>query len=304
MPLLRSKTIFLLLLLALAAYGQQKRIAILPTMDDGEPLMELTDLEYLTATLREIAGNILQGKYSIMTEKNIIDRLGKENTLKVVREGSLLELGRKINADYIGQAKLGRFSGNLTISFMLYSSESGMQVGSINGSAKDILGLLKVLKEKAPEMFKKLPGISNEKVVAYGQQKYIAILHTMDDGEPEMEYTDLNYLTTRLREIAGKVLQNNYNIMSMQNIIDRLGGMNDAREAANEGVEQLGRKIAADYIVQTRLGRFGGNLTISVELLDVKNGMVISKINGEAEDMVGLLYVFERKSPELFRKIN
>jgi len=95
--------IFLLFAVA-AAWGQeqqeQKRLAILQTVDDGEPPIEITDLRYLTATLREIAGNVLQNRYGIMSEQSIIDKLGKDNAVRACKEaeGCLAQLGRKISA--------------------------------------------------------------------------------------------------------------------------------------------------------------------------------------------------------------
>jgi len=161
-----NKLFFALLLLALAAHGQdQKRLAILPTVDDGDTPVEPTDLRYLTVTLREIAENVLQGKYGIMNEQSIIDKLGKDNAAKACKEaeGCLAKLGKQINADYIGQARLGRFDGNFTISVELYNSGNSIQVGIIRGDAKNVSGLLAVLNEKAPGMFRKMPGVSSGK---------------------------------------------------------------------------------------------------------------------------------------------
>jgi len=166
-----KKQFFVLLFFALVVYGQeQKRLAILQTVDDGEPPIELTDLRYLTVTLREIAGNVLQNRYGIMSEQSIIDKLGKDNAAKACKEaeGCLAQLGRKISADYIGQARLGRFDGNLAISVELYNSASGLQVGTIRGDARNVSGLLAVLNEKAPGMFRKMPGISSGKSPSFG----------------------------------------------------------------------------------------------------------------------------------------
>jgi len=163
-----AKMFFILLLFAFAAYGQEeiKRLAILRTVDDGEPSVEVTDLLYLTVRLREIAGNVLQKNYGIMTEQSIIDKLGgRDIAVKVCKEteGCLAQLGRKINADYIGQARLGRFGSNLTISVELYNSGSGLQASpGLTGQAENISGLLDVLNKKAPEMFGKMPGIVYE----------------------------------------------------------------------------------------------------------------------------------------------
>jgi len=69
-------------------------------------------------------------------------------------------------------------------------------------------------------------------LAAYGQeQRRVAILNTEDNGEHELEYTDLLYLTDRLREIAVKVLpQDKYSVMNVQSIIDKLGSKENARQ--------------------------------------------------------------------------
>ncbi|MCL1955932.1 MAG: PEGA domain-containing protein [Fibromonadales bacterium] len=155
------KNIFVLLFLVLAAYGQQeqKRVAILNTEGEG-------DLIYLSVRLREIAVKVLpKDKYSIMTAESIIDKLGsKENAAKVCREAQCLaKIGQKVSAAYIGQARVGDFDGNLTIFMELYNSASGTLVDSFTGEARDLSGLLKVINEKAPQMFGKLPGVSGGK---------------------------------------------------------------------------------------------------------------------------------------------
>ncbi|MCL1957513.1 MAG: hypothetical protein FWF63_09340 [Fibromonadales bacterium] len=157
--------LFILLFLALATHAQeqQKRVAILNTEDDGEPHLEFTDLNYINAKLREIAGNTLpEDKYFVMTTQSIIDKMGsKENAQKVCKEATCMaEVGRKISADYIGQARLGRIGGNLTISMELYHSARGNLLGSFTGNAKDVFGLLAIIDEKALTVFRKMPDVS------------------------------------------------------------------------------------------------------------------------------------------------
>ncbi|MDR2584409.1 MAG: hypothetical protein LBC75_13105 [Fibromonadaceae bacterium] len=158
-----SLPLFILLLFAFAANAQeQKRVAILNTEDNGEQELEYTDLLYLTDRLREIAVKMLpDDKYSVMNVQSIIDKLGsKENARKVCKEAQCMaEIGRKVTAAYIGQARLGRFGGNLTISMELYNSGSGTLVGSFTGKAKDVLGLEAIINENAPQMFGKMPGV-------------------------------------------------------------------------------------------------------------------------------------------------
>ncbi|MDR2584499.1 MAG: PEGA domain-containing protein [Fibromonadaceae bacterium] len=159
-----SLPFFILLFLALAANAQeQKRVAILNTEDDGSPEIEFTNLNFLTGKLREIAVKVLpEDKYSVMSVQSIIDKMGsKENARKVCKEATCMaEIGRKISAAYVGQARLGRFGDNLTINMELYNAGSGVLVGSFAGRAKDVFGLEAIITENAPQMFVKMTGVS------------------------------------------------------------------------------------------------------------------------------------------------
>jgi hypothetical protein len=154
-----KKQFFVLLLFALAAYGQE-RVAIIQTLDDRDSI-GVSELAYLTDRLRETAVDVLpKPSYGVMTTENIIAFLGtQERAAKECREASCLaELGRKVNADYVGQARVGRFGENLTIKTEFYNSNSGNLVGSFTGDAKDIFGLLAIIDEKAPALFRKMMG--------------------------------------------------------------------------------------------------------------------------------------------------
>jgi hypothetical protein len=160
------KIILILLFLVFAAQGQQlQRIAVMGTEDDGDPPIAILEQLHLTDKLREIAGGILpKERYMIMTQQSIVDRLGsQEQAAKLCREAiCLVDLGRKVNADYIAQARIGRFSGNLTIKIELYQVASGGLIASFTDNSKDVQGLLDVLEEKAPDLFKKMPGVVPE----------------------------------------------------------------------------------------------------------------------------------------------
>jgi len=53
-------------------------------------------------------------------------------------------LGRKVSADYVAQAHIGRFEGNL--------------IGSFTGDSKSLQGLRILIDERAPDLFRKMPG--------------------------------------------------------------------------------------------------------------------------------------------------
>jgi len=156
-----NKQLLVLLLLAIAAYGQQQRVAIINTVDDRDSI-GTSDLTYLTDRLRETAVNILQPHYGVMTTESIVAFLGsQEQAAKECKAASCLaELGRKVNADYVAQTRVGRFSKDLTLKTELYNSKSGNLIGSFTGNSKDIYGLLAIINEKAPVLFKKMPGVS------------------------------------------------------------------------------------------------------------------------------------------------
>ena len=157
---MRLTPLFILLFLAIAAYGQmQQRVAVINTLDDGEPPIKILELGYLTDKLRETASNVLpKSQYGVMTTESIVAFLGSEERLiKVCKESSCLaELGRKVSADYVSQARIGRFGNDLTIKTELYEVKSGTLVGSFTGYSKDIYGLSTLIDEKAPGLFKKL----------------------------------------------------------------------------------------------------------------------------------------------------
>jgi len=159
------KGFFVLLLLVLAAYGQQKeKVAIINTVDDGNPPISNSELSYLTKKLRGIAVNTLpQKNYDIMTDDYIIDISGsQEDAEKKCEEagGCLAKFGREIKVHYIAQARIGRFGKDLTIAAELYDTRSSKLLGSLEGEAKDVYGLMSVLEAKAPDLFRKMLGTS------------------------------------------------------------------------------------------------------------------------------------------------
>jgi len=154
-----TRLYFILLFLALAAYGQQQeRVAIINTVDDRDSI-GTSDLTYLTDRLRGVAVKVLpKQRYGVMTTESIVAFLGsQERAQKECREASCLaDLGRKVNADYVAQARIGRFNKNLTIKTELYSSKSGNLIGSFTGDSKSLQGLLGIINEEAPSLFKEL----------------------------------------------------------------------------------------------------------------------------------------------------
>ena len=202
-----SKLLFIPLLFALAAYGQQERIAIMHTVDDGDSI-NVMNLGYLTDRLRDIGAQVLpKNRYGIMTQQSIVDRLGsQERAEKECREATCIaDLGRKINADYIAQGRIGRFSGKLTIKVELYKVSNSNLLASLTGDSDDLKGLLAVLNEKAPDIFKKMPGVSDGRVgpfVAGG-------ISGLESGTDYVLDYEKHYLASFATEPPGAILSFN-----------------------------------------------------------------------------------------------
>ena len=155
---MRLTPLFILLFLALAAYGQQEMVAILNTLDDSDSI-SISETAYLTDKLRETAAEVLpKSRYGIMTTESIVAFLGShERMVKECRAASCLaEIGRKVNADYVAQGRIRKFGELFSINFELYNTKSGVLVGSFNGNSKDVYGFITIIDEKAPALFKKL----------------------------------------------------------------------------------------------------------------------------------------------------
>jgi len=154
-----NKRFFILLFFALAAYGQmQERVAIIQTLDNNDSI-GFQDLAYLTDKLRETAVKVLPKKqYGVMTTESIIAFFGsQEEAIKACNESSCLaEVGRKVSADYVAQARVGRFGNQLSINFQLYNVKTGNLIDSFTGNSKDVFGLLAIIDGNAPTLFKQM----------------------------------------------------------------------------------------------------------------------------------------------------
>ena len=164
-----NKILFIFFLFAFVVHAQQN-VAIVNTEDDGEPAIGHLELNHLTDRLREIAVKTLpQRSYAVMTQQTILGFLGSQDEMAKKckdSEGCLAKLGREINADYIAQARIGRFDGNLSIKVELYSSEKGNLVDSFNdNSSENVHDLVSVIDNKAPDLFKKIQEVSTVNMV-------------------------------------------------------------------------------------------------------------------------------------------
>ena len=136
---------------------------------------------------------------------------------------------------------------------------------------------------------------------------YVAVLETGADGSAKesVSLSDRQYLTNVLREQAVKELPavQNYTIMTRENIQQMLPPGKAIEDCEGSCLVETGKNIAADYICQARVGRFGSSLTLSAELYETAGNKLIASFNGRGQNVEELLELIKQKSPEFFRGI-
>ena len=135
-------------------------VAVVETGVDGvaRDKVSLSDRQYLTNVLREEAVNELPAEqnYTIMTRENIIEMLPPGKAIEDCEGSCLVETGKNISADYICQARVGVFGGELTLSAELYETAGNKLLASFNGSATNLKKLLLIIRQQSPEFFRSI----------------------------------------------------------------------------------------------------------------------------------------------------
>ena len=136
---------------------------------------------------------------------------------------------------------------------------------------------------------------------------YVAVLETMADGDAKdsVSLLDRQYLTNVLREQAIKELpaKQGFTIMTRENIQQMLPPGKAIEDCEGNCLVETGKNIAADYICQARVGRFGVSLTLSAELYETAGNKLIASFNGRGANVEELLLLIESKSTDFFREI-
>ncbi len=136
---------------------------------------------------------------------------------------------------------------------------------------------------------------------------YVAVLETGADGEAKelVKFSDRQYLTNVFREEAVKQLPavQNYTIMTRENINAMLPPGKAIEDCEGTCLAETGKNIAADYICQARVGRFGNALTLSAELYETAGNKLVASFNGRGADVNALLDLIKTNASGFFGKI-
>ena len=91
--------------------------------------------------------------------------------------------------------------------------------------------------------------------------------------------------------------------MTRENILQMLPPGKAIEDCEGNCLVETGKNIAADYICQARVGRFGTSLTLSAELYETAGNKLIASFNGRGQNVEELLVLIENKSHEFFSAI-
>ncbi|SHK31474.1 PEGA domain-containing protein [Fibrobacter sp. UWEL] len=152
---MRKLLFLLLLVLAVGSYAKTL-VAVVETKAEDEAISS-SERRFVTDKLREIANKILPADagFSIMTRENIEMMLPPGKTIGECEGSCLAETGRNIAADFIAQARVGRFGEKLTLTVEMYETKTSKLVSSFTGTSPDTESLLDVIESDAERFFKK-----------------------------------------------------------------------------------------------------------------------------------------------------
>ncbi|SHL35722.1 PEGA domain-containing protein [Fibrobacter sp. UWEL] len=153
-----NKFLFVLLVFLFPMVVSATHVAVLETVAAKESQVSVQECRYMTDELRNAALKVLPAEqnYTIMTRENISVMLPPGTKIEDCEGECLAETGRKIAADYVVQAHIAVFGGQLSLTAELYATASGKLVGSFTGRGDNVNALLQLIQEQSYEFFKKI----------------------------------------------------------------------------------------------------------------------------------------------------
>lgn len=115
---------------------------------------------FLTDELRKQAKNVLPEYmgFVVMTRENINAMLPPGKSIEECEGSCLVETGKNIAADYVAQARVGKFGKQLTLTMELYETAGNNLVGSFTARKPNAEGLLEEIEREAGIIFQKIAG--------------------------------------------------------------------------------------------------------------------------------------------------
>ena len=143
-----------------------KHVAVLETISE-KGVIGRSEKMFLTDKLRERAKAVLPAYmgYVVMTRENINVMLPPGKSIEDCEGSCLVETGKNIAADYVAQARVGKFGKQFTLTMELYETAGNNLVGSFTARRPDAEGLLDEIEREADRVFLLIMG-SNAPAVA------------------------------------------------------------------------------------------------------------------------------------------
>ena len=157
----------------IAAHAAQSvHVAVLETVSSEDASISRSEKMFLTDELRSQAAKVLPANmgFVIMTRENIKTMLPPDKSLEDCEGGCLAETGRNISAEYVAQAHIGVFAGDLAMTVELYETTTGRMLGSYTAKGSGAENLLTDIQKLSPSLFARIPGADMEAVGLQGQR--------------------------------------------------------------------------------------------------------------------------------------
>lgn len=157
MKLLQPILIFTFLLAS--AVSATTHVAVLETISE-KGVIGRSEKMFLTDKIRERAKAVLPAYmgYVVMTRENINAMLPPGKSIEDCEGSCLVETGKNISADYVAQARVGKFGKQLTLTMELYETAGNNLVGSFTARKPDAEGLLEEIEHEADRIFAQIVG--------------------------------------------------------------------------------------------------------------------------------------------------
>lgn len=133
---------------------------------------------------------------------------------------------------------------------------------------------------------------------------HVAVLETVSEKDV-IGRSEKIFLTDKLRDRAKAVLPAymGYVIMTRENINAMLPPGKSIEECEGSCLVETGKNISADYVAQARVGKFGKQLTLTVELYETASNNLVASFTTRKDDAVGLLEDIEHEANAFFERI-
>ena len=134
-------------------------VAVLETVSENG-VIGRSEKMFLTDKIRERAKAVLPAYmgYVVMTRENINAMLPPGKSIEECEGSCLVETGKNISADYVAQARVGKFGKQLTLTMELYETAGNNLVGSFTTRKPDAEGLLEEIEREADRIFAQIVG--------------------------------------------------------------------------------------------------------------------------------------------------